>query len=57
MQRMEEKMKNIQDLITLSNGVNIHCMGYGTWRTPAGDETTTAVKNAIECGFRHIDTA
>ena len=50
-------MKNIQDLITLSNGVNIHCMGYGTWRTPAGDETTTAVKNAIECGFRHIDSA
>lgn len=50
-------MKNIQDLVTLSNGVKIHCMGYGTWRTPAGDETVTAVKKAIDCGFRHIDTA
>lgn len=50
-------MKNIQDPVTLSNGVQIPCMGYGTWRTPAGEETVTAVKNAIECGFRHIDTA
>ena len=50
-------MKSIQDLIKLSNEVEIPCMGYGTWRTPAGDDTVTAVKSAIECGFRHIDTA
>lgn len=50
-------MNNIQDTVTLNNGVKIHCMGYGTWRTPSGEETVEAVKNAIGCGFRHIDTA
>jgi len=50
-------MNNIQDTIRLANGITIPCMGYGTWRTPDGEEAVTAVKNAIACGFRHIDTA
>ena len=50
-------MKNIQSMRTLNNGVEIPCVGYGTWRIPDGDEVTRAVKNAILCGYRYIDTA
>ena len=32
-------------------------MGFGTWAIADGDDVTKAVKTAIECGFRHIDTA
>ena len=44
-------MKSIQDLIKLSNEVEIPCMGYGTWRTPAGDDTVTAVKAPLNVAF------
>ena len=42
---------------TLSNGVQIPCIGYGTWQMPNGSETTEAILHAIEVGYRHIDTA
>lgn len=42
---------------TLSNGVTIPSVGLGTWRTPNGDIAVGAVKCALECGYRHIDTA
>ena len=41
---------------TLSNGTAIPCIGYGTFETPA-DEARTAVREALETGYRHIDTA
>lgn len=41
----------------LSNGVTIPSVGLGTWRTPNGDTAVNAVKYALECGYRHIDTA
>lgn len=44
------------DCYTLSNGVKIPVIGYGTWQTPA-DVTAECVKNAIDAGYRHIDTA
>ena len=50
-------MKSAQDCFTLSNGVGIPCLGYGTFKTPDGAETVNAVKNALACGYRHIDTA
>ncbi|KAA9005275.1 aldo/keto reductase [Histidinibacterium aquaticum] len=31
-------------------------IGFGTWQR-RGDEATTTVRAAIECGYRHIDTA
>ena len=49
-------MKNLQDCFSLSNEINIPCLGFGTWRIK-GDEATTAVIKAIETGYRHIDTA
>ena len=49
-------MKRLQDVFTLSNGVQIPCVGFGTYKM--NDENTTqAIENAIACGYRHIDTA
>ncbi len=50
-------MKDHNDTYTLPNGVGIPCIGYGTWKTPDGDVAVNAVVNAIEAGYRHIDTA
>ena len=50
-------MKSIQDSYVLSNGVKIPCVGFGTWKLPNDDHTVDIVKTAIDCGYRHIDTA
>ena len=50
-------MKTITDSYKLSNGVEIPCIGFGTWQTPDGDVAVSSVLNAIEAGYRHIDTA
>lgn len=48
---------NLADGYLLSNGVKIPCVGYGTWQTPAGDVARDSVVAALQCGYRHIDTA
>lgn len=50
-------MKSLTDQFTLSNGVGIPCVGFGTWQSPQGKVTVDAVKTALEAGYRHIDTA
>ncbi|MDR2356785.1 MAG: aldo/keto reductase [Oscillospiraceae bacterium] len=50
-------MKSLSDSYTLSNGVKIPCVGFGTWQTPDGPTAVAAVKEAIAAGYRHIDTA
>jgi len=50
-------MKSLTDCYGLNNGVQIPCVGFGTWQTPDGDVAVSAVKAALECGYRHIDTA
>ena len=42
---------------TLSNGVQIPAIGFGTWQTPDDETGISAVKNALQYGYRHIDTA
>lgn len=42
---------------TLSNGVTIPKLGFGTWQIPDGDEAYQAVSYALEEGYTHIDTA
>ena len=42
--------------VKLNDGVEIPCVGYGTFRTDPA-VTARAVKDAIQAGFRHIDTA
>ncbi len=50
-------MKSLNDSYQLHNGAAIPCIGFGTWQTPDGDIGVAAVKQAIEYGYRHIDTA
>ena len=42
--------------LTLNNGVQIPQVGFGVFLIPE-QETKAAVTTAIECGYRHIDTA
>jgi 2,5-diketo-D-gluconate reductase A len=43
-------------LITLNDGNRIPQLGLGVFQIPP-DETTAAVRTALEIGYRHIDTA
>ncbi len=48
---------NLTDTYTLSNGVRIPIVGFGTWQSPDGEIAQNAVRVALESGYRHIDTA
>jgi diketogulonate reductase-like aldo/keto reductase len=50
-------MNILTETYTLSNGVKIPKVGFGTWQIKNGDDAYIAVKNALEVGYRHIDTA
>lgn len=50
-------MKSLTDSYKLRNGVEIPCVGFGTWQVPSNDTGRTAIKAALEYGYRHIDTA
>lgn len=57
----KERMNNmtltsVNSPIKLNNGVEIPCVGYGTFRTDPA-VTAQAVQDAIAAGYRHIDTA
>ncbi|MHC5200662.1 aldo/keto reductase [Myroides sp. LJL119] len=41
----------------LSNGVLIPAIGFGTWQIPDGQATLKAVEQALDTGYRLIDTA
>ncbi len=47
---------SVRDTFELANGVKIPVVGYGTWQTPA-DVTARCVRDAIDAGYTHIDTA
>jgi diketogulonate reductase-like aldo/keto reductase len=48
---------SLSDGFTLSNGVKIPCIGFGTWQAPDGEVAFSSVRAAIKAGYRHIDTA
>lgn len=50
-------MQKLTDCCKLYNGVEIPCIGFGTWQTPDGETAIESVKCAIRNGYRHIDTA
>lgn len=50
-------MDSLEDAYKLNNAVDIPCVGFGTYLTPDGDVAVRAVKEALEVGYRHIDTA
>lgn len=41
----------------LNDGNQIPVLGFGTWQTPDGEIAYQSVLKALECGYRHIDTA
>lgn len=47
----------MEPTFTLSNGVKIPAIGFGTWQAPDGNVAVEAVKCALASGYRHIDTA
>ena len=49
-------MSIFKETYTLSNGVKMPKLALGTWLIDYAD-ADAAVKNAIEIGYRHIDTA
>lgn len=42
--------------LTLNNGVTLPALGFGVFQTPP-EQTVTAVRTALEVGYRHVDTA
>lgn len=44
------------EYFTLSNGVKIPALGFGTWQVK-GEDCFNAVSEALRVGYRHIDTA
>ena len=50
-------LSSLTDCYTLYNGVQIPCVGFGTWMARDGDEAKASVLEALSLGYRHIDTA
>jgi diketogulonate reductase-like aldo/keto reductase len=50
-------VKSLTDRYQLKNGVEIPCIGFGTWQMPNDANGVAAVKTALDAGYRHIDTA
>ena len=50
-------MNKLTDAFVLSNGVQVPCVGYGTYLTPDGDVAKNSVIEALKVGYRHVDTA
>eukprot|EP00475_Leptophrys_vorax_P031092 TRINITY_DN46_c0_g1_i1.p2 TRINITY_DN46_c0_g1~~TRINITY_DN46_c0_g1_i1.p2 ORF type:complete len:411 (-),score=111.41 TRINITY_DN46_c0_g1_i1:370-1602(-) len=46
----------LKSTVTLKSGYKMPRVGLGTWRSKPG-EVISAVKAALLCGYRHIDTA
>ena len=57
MKSPKESFKSLKDTFTLSNGVQIPCVGFGTYLTPDGETAVRSVIEAVHAGYRHIDTA
>ncbi|MBT2160384.1 aldo/keto reductase [Zobellia barbeyronii] len=52
-----KKITDLQGSFTLNNGVEIPYFGLGTYLADNDQEVIDAVKNALNAGYRHIDTA
>lgn len=46
-----------KETMTLNNGIKMPKMALGTWFMSDDNKTSSAVKTAINYGYRHIDTA
>jgi diketogulonate reductase-like aldo/keto reductase len=55
--REDLSVKHIADRVKLNNGVEMPWLGLGVWKAEDGQEVASAVKSAIELGYRSMDTA
>lgn len=53
---MSQPTENTVPTVTLNNGVEIPQLGFGVFQIPPA-ETQRVVEDALEAGYRHIDTA
>lgn len=53
---MSQKQETPIPTVTLNNGVKIPQLGFGVFQVPEAD-TQRIVEDALESGYRHIDTA
>lgn len=50
-------MTALDEKFTLSNGVQMPKIGFGTWQIEDASEAYGAAAEALACGYRHVDTA
>ncbi|GEO26194.1 glyoxal reductase [Alicyclobacillus acidoterrestris] len=50
-------VNRIDQTVTLNNGVEMPWFGLGVYKAKAGSEVENAIRDAIEIGYRHVDTA
>ena len=55
--RKEYHMAVLQEQFTLSNGLRMPKIGFGTWQITDATEAYAATSSALASGYRHIDTA
>lgn len=48
---------SIKQTVTLNNGIEMPQLGLGVFQSAEGQEVETAVRTALDFGYRHIDTA
>ncbi|MDR1292322.1 MAG: aldo/keto reductase [Clostridiales Family XIII bacterium] len=48
---------SVHDTYTLRSGGALPAVGYGVWDDTFAQDTYTQVRNALDVGYRHIDTA
>src|SRR5690606_27931626 len=52
-----EKITDLQGTFELHNGVQMPYFGLGVYLVKEGNEVTNAVRDALNHGYKHIDTA
>ena len=55
--KQQHSITDIKGSFELSNGVKMPYLGLGTYQSDNDQEVVDAVKNALQLGYRHIDTA
>ncbi|MFX0555986.1 aldo/keto reductase [Maribacter sp. CXY002] len=53
----KKKINGLQGTFKLHNGVEMPYLGLGTYQAENNQEVIDSVKDALEIGYRHIDTA
>ena len=49
--------QSLDDKFELCNGVQVPCIGFGTWQIPNDTALESAVASAVQLGYRQFDTA